>query len=164
MAIFSFDIVSEVDMQEVDNAINQAQKELAQRYDFKGTKCSIEFNKAEKKITLLADDDFKLKALQDIMEGRFAKRGVSIKSINYNTPDNAFGGSLRQIAEITSGLPKEKAKEIVQLIKNMGLKVQTQIEGEKLRVISAKKDDLQSVIAGLRESNFSLPLQFTNFR
>ena len=164
MANFSFDIVSEVDMQEVDNAINQAQKELAQRYDFKGTKCSIEFNKAEKKMTLLADDDFKLKALQDIVEGRFAKRGVSIKSINYNTPDNAFSGSLRQVAEITSGLPKEKAKEIVQLIKNMGLKVQTQIEGEKLRVISAKKDDLQSVIAGLRESNFSLPLQFTNFR
>ena len=164
MANFSFDIVSEVDMQEVDNAINRAQKELAQRYDFKGTKCSIEFNKAEKKMTLLADDDFKLKALQDIVEGRFAKRGVSIKSINYNTPDNAFSGSLRQVAEITSGLPKEKAKEIVQLIKNMGLKVQTQIEGEKLRVISAKKDDLQSVIAGLRESNFSLPLQFTNFR
>ena len=164
MANFSFDIVSEVDMQEVDNAINQAQKELAQRYDFKGTKCSIEFNKSEKKMTLLADDDFKLKALQDIVEGRFAKRGVSIKSINYNTPDNAFSGSLRQVAEITSGLPKEKAKEIVQLIKNMGLKVQTQIEGEKLRVISAKKDDLQSVIAGLRESNFSLPLQFTNFR
>jgi len=164
MANFSFDIVSEVDMQEVDNAINQAQKELAQRYDFKGTKCSIEFNKSEKKMTLLADDDFKLKALQDIVEGRFAKRGVSIKSINYNTPDNAFSGSLRQIAEITSGLSKEKAKEVVQLIKNMGLKVQTQIEGEKLRVISAKKDDLQSVIAGLRESKFSLPLQFTNFR
>ena len=164
MANFSFDIVSEVDMQEVDNAINQAQKELAQRYDFKGTKCSIEFNKAEKKMTLLADDDFKLKALQDIVEGRFAKRGVSIKSINYNTPDNAFSGSLKQVAEITSGLPKEKAKEVVSLIKNMGLKVQTQIEGEKLRVISAKKDDLQSVIAGLREANFSLPLQFTNFR
>ena len=105
MANFSFDIVSEVDMQEVDNAINQAQKELAQRYDFKGTKCSIEFNKSEKKMTLLADDDFKLKALQDIVEGRFAKRGVSIKSINYNTPDNAFSGSLRQVAEITSGLP-----------------------------------------------------------
>lgn len=164
MANFSFDIVSEVDMQEVDNAINQAQKELAQRYDFKGTKCSIEFKKEEKKMTLLADDDFKLKALQDIVESRFAKRGVSIKSIDYKTPDNAFGGSLRQVAEITSGLPKEKAKEVVQLIKNMGLKVQTQIEGEKLRVISAKKDDLQAVMAGLRGANFSLPLQFTNFR
>jgi uncharacterized protein YajQ (UPF0234 family) len=161
---FSFDIVSEVDMMEVENAINQAQKELLTRFDFKGSKSSIELNKTDKKITLIADDDFKLKALKDILEGRFAKRGVSIKAIDYKALEKAFEGHVRQVADIISGLPSDKAKELNKLIKDSKLKVQTQIDGAKIKVISAKKDDLQAVIAYLKNVPFSLPLQFTNYR
>src|SRR3989339_795744 len=153
----SFDIVSELNWQEVDNAVNQAQKELLQRYDFKGSKSSIDYDKTGKKITLVADDDFKLRALTDILEGRFAKRGVSIKSLTYKTPESAFEGTLRQAVELTSGLPSEKAKELVKIIKDAKFKVQAQIEGDKLRVSSAKKDELQAVIAHIRSINFSLP-------
>ena len=164
MANFSFDIVSEVDLQEVDNGINQAKKELSQRYDFKDSKSSIEYNRGEKKITLVADDDFKLRALQDILVTRLAKRGISPKSLVYKEPESAFGGSLRQAIEITVGLPQEKAKELNKIIKDLKLKVQTQIEGEKIKVFSPKKDDLQAVIAHLRSTDFSLPLNFCNFR
>lgn len=160
----SFDIVSEVDFMEVDNAINQAQKELAQRFDFKNSKSSIEYNKAEKKITLIGDDDFKLRALRDIVEGRFAKRGVSIRALKYKEPESAFEGTLRQAVELVSGLPSEKAKELTKSIKDAKFKVQVQIEGEKIRVSSPKKDELQAVIAYLKNLNFSLPLQFTNYR
>ncbi len=161
---FSFDIVSEVDMMEVDNAVNQAQKELANRFDFKGSKSSIDLNKNDKKITLVADDDFKLKALKDILEGRFAKRGISIKSLDYKAQEKAFEGYIRQSAEIISGIPSDKAKELVKIIKDSKLKVQTQIDGAKVRVISPKKDELQAVIAYLKQASFSLPLQFTNYR
>ncbi|MDR2191746.1 MAG: YajQ family cyclic di-GMP-binding protein [Endomicrobium sp.] len=161
---FSFDIVSEVDMMEVENAVNQAQKELANRFDFKGSKSSIELNKTEKKITLVADDDFKMKALKDILEGRFAKRSVSIKSLNYKAQENAFEGYIRQTAEIISGLPSDKAKELSKMIRDSKIKVQTQIDGAKVKVISPKKDDLQQVIAYLKQASFSLPLQFTNYR
>ncbi|GHT50315.1 YajQ family cyclic di-GMP-binding protein [Endomicrobiia bacterium] len=161
---FSFDIVSEVNMMEVDNAVNQAQKELANRFDFKGSKSAIELNKNDKKITLVADDDYKMKALKDILEGRFAKRGVSIKSLNYKAQENAFEGYIRQTAEIVSGLPSDKAKELAKLIRDSKIKVQTQIDGEKVKIISPKKDDLQQVIAYLKEVSFSLPLQFTNYR
>ncbi|GHT35097.1 YajQ family cyclic di-GMP-binding protein [Endomicrobiia bacterium] len=162
---FSFDIVSEVNMMEVDNAVNQAQKELANRFDFKGsTKSAIELNKNDKKIILVADDDYKMKALKDILEGRFAKRGVSIKSLNYKAQENAFEGYIRQTAEIVSGLPSDKAKELAKLIRDSKIKVQTQIDGEKVKIISPKKDDLQQVIAYLKEVSFSLPLQFTNYR
>ena len=161
---FSFDIVSEVNMMEVENAINQAQKELANRFDFKGSKSSIELNKNDKKITLVADDDFKMKALKDILEGRFAKRGVSIKVLDYKSQEKAFEGYIRQAAEIISGLPADRAKELVRLIKDSKIRVQTQIDGSKIKVISNKKDDLQEVIAYLKKMSFSLPLQFTNYR
>ncbi|MDR2427414.1 MAG: YajQ family cyclic di-GMP-binding protein [Endomicrobium sp.] len=161
---FSFDIVSEVNMMEVENAVNQAQKELANRFDFKGSKSSIELNKNDKKITLVADDDFKMKALKDILEGRFAKRGVSIKSLDYKSQEKAFEGYIRQSAEIISGLPADRAKELVRLIKDSKIKGQTQIDGSKIKVISNKKDDLQEVIAYLKKTSFPLPLQFTNYR
>ncbi|GHT40497.1 YajQ family cyclic di-GMP-binding protein [Endomicrobiia bacterium] len=161
---FSFDIVSEVNMMEVDNAVNQAQKELANRFDFKGSKSAIELNKNDKKITLVADDDYKMKALKDILEGRFAKRGVSIKSLNYKAQENAFEGYIRQTAEIVLGLPLDKAKELAKLIRDSKIKVQTRIDGAKVKIISPKKDDLQQVIAYLKEVPFSLPLQFTNYR
>jgi uncharacterized protein YajQ (UPF0234 family) len=161
---FSFDIVSEVDMMEVENAVNQAKKELASRFDFKGSKSSIELNKDDKKITLIADDDFKLKALKDILEGRLAKRAVSIKALSYKAEEKAFEGHIRQIAEIISGLPSDKAKELNKIIKDSKIKVQTQIEGSKIKVISSKKDDLQELIAYLKGISFALPLQFTNYR
>ncbi len=164
MANFSFDIISEVDLQEVDNAVNQAKKELAQRYDFKGSKATIDYNKAEKKIKLVADDDFKLRALTDILTSKLAKRGVSLKSLNFKEAESAFEGTLRQEIEITMGIPKEKAKDLVKIIKDLNLKVQTQIEGEKIKVFSPKKDDLQTVIAHLRGIDFPLALNFCNYR
>lgn len=164
MANFSFDIVSEVDLQEVDNGVNQAKKELSQRYDFKNSKFSIDYDRKEKKITLVAEDDFKLSALVDILETRLVKRGISLKSLKFNEPQKAFEGNLRQLIEIATGIPKDRAKELVSIIKGLNLKVQPQIEEDKIRVSSAKKDDLQAVIAHVRSIDFSLPLSFCNFR
>jgi uncharacterized protein YajQ (UPF0234 family) len=161
---FSFDIVSEVNMMEVDNAVNQSRKELANRFDFKGSKSSIELNKNDKKITLIADNEYKMKALKDILEGRFAKRGVSLKSLDYKIQENAFEGYIRQIAEIISGLSLNRAKELSKLIRDSKIKVQTQIDGVKIKVSSSKKNDLQLVIAYLKQLSFSLPLQFVNYR
>ena len=118
MANFSFDIVSEVDLQEVDNGVNQANKELAQRYDFKNSKASIAYDRKEKKITLIADDDFKLRALTDILLTRLSKRSVPLKALKYNNPEKAFEGYLRQVVEICMGIDKEKAKELTGIIKN----------------------------------------------
>lgn len=164
MANFSFDIVSEVDLQEMDNAVNQAKKELAQRFDFKNSKASIVYDRKEKKITLIADDDFMLRALTDILATRMAKRGVAYKALKFKDPEKAFEGYLRQVAEISTGIDKEKAKELTASIKKLGLKVQTQIEGDKIKVRSAKKDDLQAVITHLRGLKFSIPLNFCNYR
>jgi uncharacterized protein YajQ (UPF0234 family) len=161
---FSFDIISEVNMMEVENAVNQARKELANRFDFKDSKSSIELNKNDKKITLVADNEYKMKALKDILEERFAKRGVSIKSLDYKAQENAFEGYIRQIAEIISGLSSNRAKELLKLIKDSKIKVQIQIDGAKIKVSSSKKDNLQLVIAYLKQLSFPLPLQFANYR
>ena len=164
MTDFSFDITSKVDLQEIDNAINQARKELANRYDFKGAKFSIDYNREEKKITLIAGDDFKLRGIKDSLGMRLTKRGISLKSIKYNEPEKAFEGNLRQIVDITDGIPKERARELVQIIKDLRLKVQARIEEDKIRVVSAKKDDLQAVIAHLKSIDFPVYLQFCNYR
>ncbi|MBU1869042.1 MAG: YajQ family cyclic di-GMP-binding protein [Candidatus Omnitrophica bacterium] len=164
MANFSFDIVSEVDLQEMDNAVNQANKELSQRYDFKDSKASIAYDRKEKKVTLVADDNFKLRALTDILATRMAKRGISLKSLKFNPPEKAFEGYLRQVVEICMGIDKERAKELIGIIKGLGLKVQTQIEGEKIKVSSAKKDELQAVITHIKALDFSIPLSFCNYR
>ena len=161
---FSFDIVSEVDLQEVDNAVNQAKKELAQRYDFRGSKSSIDYNREDKKITLVADDDFKLRSLTDILNTKIVKRGISLKSLNFGEPQKAFEGTLRQEIEIATGIPQEKAKDLAKIIKDLNLKVQTQIEGDKLKVSSPKKDELQAVIARLRTIDFPVALSFGNYR
>ena len=160
----SFDIVAEANLQEVDNAVNQTKKELSQRFDFKGSKASIEYNRNEKNITLIADNAFKLRALKDIFATRLAKRGVSIKLLIFKEPEKVFGGCLQQIVDLVSGIPHEKAKEITKIIKKLGLKVQVQIEGEKIRVFSPKKDNLQLVIAHLRKINFPIALTFCNYR
>jgi len=164
MANFSFDIVSEVDLQEMDNAVNQANKELSQRYDFKASKSSITYDRGEKLVTLVADDDFKLRALTDILVTRMAKRGISIKSLKFNAPEKAFEGYLRQKVEICMGIDKENAKKLTGTIKGLGLKVQVQIEGEKIKVSSQKKDELQAVIAHLKGMDFPLALSFCNYR
>lgn len=164
MANFSFDIVSEVDLQEVDNAVNQAGKEINQRYDFKGSKCKIEFKREEKKLILVGDNEYKLNALREVLNGRIVKRGISLKSLKFGDAQQAFEGTMRQSVDIATGIEKEKAKELVKIIKEMNLKVQTNIEGEKLRVSAAKKDDLQEVINHLRAIDFSLPISFCNYR
>lgn len=161
---FSFDIVSEADLQEVDNAVNQARKELAQRFDFKGSKASIDYNRTEKKITLVADDDFKLRSLNDILATKLAKRNVSMKLLTFGEIQHIFGGCSQQVADLAAGIPHEKAKELVKIIKALGLKVQAQIEGEKVRVSSPKKDDLQAVMAHLRKLDYPLALTFCNYR
>lgn len=161
---FSFDVVSQVDLQEVDNAVNQALKEISQRYDFKNSKAGIDFNKVEKTITLTADDAYKLRALKEILSNRFVSRKISPKALAYKPEETALGGTIRQLANIAVGLEKEKAKELVQLIKKLNVRVQVQIEGEKLRVSSAKKDELQAVIQYLHSLDFALPLQCINYR
>lgn len=160
----SFDIVSSVDMQEVDNAVNQAVKELRNRYDFRGSKSSIELLKAEKKILIIGDDDLKLRNLQDILKTRMAARSISVKALKFEDPEKAFEGTLRQKVELINGIPQENAKEIVRLIKESGIKVQASIQGDEIRVSSKSRDDLQAVIQMLREAALDIPLQFTNYR
>lgn len=160
----SFDIVSSVDMQEVDNAVNQAIKELRNRYDFRGSKSSIELLKSEKKIMFVGDDDLKLRNLQDILKTRMAARNISVKALKFEEPEKAFEGTLRQEVELINGIPQDKAKEIVRLIKESGVKAQASIQGDEIRVTSKSRDELQSVIQMLREASLEIPLQFTNYR
>lgn len=159
----SFDIVSKVDMQEIDNAVHQAIKEISQRYDFKGSKSEIKWEKKEE-ITIIGDNDYKLKAVIDVLQGKFVKRGVSLKAIEYGKIEDASGGLKRQIIKIRQGIPTEKAKDIVKIIKDSGIKVQSQIQDEQVRVTGKKKDDLQDTIQMLKSKDLDINLQFVNFR
>ena len=159
----SFDVVSEVDMQEVRNAVDQAARELANRYDFKGTDSSIELGDGEIKMATSSED--RLIALRVLLEEKLVKRQVSLKSIDYGKVEEASGMTVRQSAAIVAGISSEKAKEINKFIKNLGLKgVQSQTQGDQLRVMGKKRDDLQAAIAALKEGDFGVPLQFNNFR
>ncbi|MBI4970965.1 MAG: YajQ family cyclic di-GMP-binding protein [Candidatus Omnitrophica bacterium] len=160
----SFDIVSKVDLQEVDNAVQQAMKEVLTRYDFKGSKCEITFNREEKKINMLADDEMKLRNLRDILATKLAKRSVSLKALKYGDEEEALGGAKRQSAEIVLGIPQDKAKEIVKKIKETKLKVQASIQGDQIRVSGKQKDDLQSVMHVIKDTPIDVPLQFVNYR
>lgn len=160
----SFDIVSDVNMQEVDNAFNQARKEVLTRYDFKDTKTTIEFNEKEKIVTVTSDDDFRLKAVIDILQNKFVKRGIHLKSLKYGEVERAAGGMARQKITLQVGIDKENAKKLVQIIKETKLRVQAQIMEDQVRVTGKDKDDLQTIIAKLRTEDFPLPLQFTNYR
>jgi cyclic-di-GMP-binding protein len=162
MADPTFDVVSEVNLPEVANAVAQAQKETAQRYDLKGSAAGIE--QKDKELTLTANDEFGLKAVTDILQTKLVKRGVSLKSLDYGTIEPATKGTVRQVVTIRQGIASEKAREIVKAIKDSKLKVQVAIQGEQLRVSGKKKDDLQAAIALLRGADFGIPLQFTNFR
>jgi uncharacterized protein YajQ (UPF0234 family) len=159
---FSFDIVSKTEMQEVSNAIQQAQKELAQRFDFKGSKSSIELTAEE--IVLVSDDEGKLRSVKDILESKLVKRGVSLKALDYAALEQAAGGTVRQKAKIVQGIEIEKAKAIVKAIKEAKLKVQASIQSDQVRVTGRAKDDLQKAMALVKGHDYGIPLQFTNYR
>lgn len=159
---FSFDVVSKTDMQEVANAVQQAQKELAQRFDFKGSRSSIELSGEE--LVLISDDEGKLVSVKDIVETKLVKRKVSLKALDYGKVEPAAGGTVRQRAKIVQGIETEKAKAIVKSIKDAKLKVQASIQSDQVRVVGRSKDDLQRAIAVIKESDYGIPLQFTNYR
>ncbi|MBW6504679.1 YajQ family cyclic di-GMP-binding protein [bacterium] len=158
----SFDIVSVVDMQEVDNAVNQAIKEICQRYDFKGTKTEITLDKDG--IKVLTDDEFRLKAVVDVLQSKFVKRGVPLSALQYGKVEPASGGCVRQAIAIQQGISKEKGREIVAIVKQTKLKVQSQIQDEQVRVTGKNIDDLQEVIRRLKEKDLGVEMQFVNLR
>lgn len=158
----SFDIVSEVDIQEIDNAINQARKEILSRYDFKGSKSEIQWDR--KAITILADDDYKLNAIKDILQSKVHRRGLDIRALKFEDPQQATGMSWRQPVTIVQGLDKEAAKKVVKLIKDSGIKVQAAIQGDLVRVTSKSIDLLQECIALVRGAGLEVPIQITNMR
>ena len=160
----SFDIVSQVDMQEVLNAVQQAAKELTQRFDFKGTKSSIELNKEKGEISLLTNDDYKLKSLNEILKNKLVKRNVSLKALVYGKVEKAMGDTLRQVVTLQKGISSERSRDIVKLIKNMKLKVQSEIQQDQVRVRGKKLDDLQVVIQMLKEKKFDFHIEFINYR
>jgi cyclic-di-GMP-binding protein len=161
----SFDITSGVDIQEADNAVNQAKKEVAQRYDFKGSRASVDLNRLENTITLVADDEFKLNALWEILQGRMVRRGVPTKNLTLGTIERAANDTVRRVVTLQQGIPTEAAKAIVQFLKDRKMrKVQASIQSEQVRVSSASKDDLQEAIRLLREQDFGVALQFGNYR
>ena len=160
----SFDIVCEVDLQEIDNAVNQTHREMTGRFDFRSGKSSIEFDKENKLLKIAADDDFKLRAIHQILETKLAKREVDCRVLQYQKEEGGFNKALKQKVTLRSGLSKEEAKKITQLIKNSGLKVQPEIQDDQVRVTAKKIDDLQEVIAAVKQANLGIPLQYINMR
>ena len=162
MANSSFDIVSTVDLQEVRNAMAQAQKEIATRYDLKKTSSKLELS--DEAIQVTAPDEYTLKQVRDVLEAKLVRRGVPLKALTYGEIDQALGGTVRPRAALQSGIPTEKAREIVKLVKGTKLKVQTAIQGDQLRVTGKNRDDLQSVIQLLKDTDLGIDMQFTNYR
>ena len=161
----SFDIVSVIDLAEVKNAVNQSMMEIGQRFDFKGSCSEIKFDQKAEELTLMSEDEFKLKSVIDILHTKLIKRKVSIKALDYGTIENSSGGKVRQVAKLQQGISQDKGREIVKFIKDLGIKkVQAQIMDDQLRVTGKDRDDLQSVIASLKEKDFSIDMSFTNYR
>jgi cyclic-di-GMP-binding protein len=158
----SFDVVSRVDRQELDNALNQARKEIENRFDFKHSKTSIDFD--GKKITLISDDEMKMRNVVDVLRAKAVRRGVDIKAFEFGEVEPAAGGAVRQLVTLRSGIPKEQSKALLEQIKSLRLKVNAQYQDEQIRVSAKSKDDLQKVIAALRSMEYELPLQFVNYR
>ena len=159
----SFDIVSKPNLQELDNAIQMAMKEIATRFDFKGSVSQIS-KEGDDKLALVSDDEFKLKNVVNILHDKFARRGLSLKFFEYGKIEEALGGHVKQQVTIKCGIAQDKAKELTKMIKSSGLKVQAQIQGDEIRVSAKKIDDLQAVMQKLKALDFALPLQFTNYR
>lgn len=162
MSDYSFDIVSRVDTQELSNAINQAMREIENRYDFKGSKSEIRQEDTE--VIIISDDDFKLKSVIDILQSRMVKRGISLKNLEYGKIEPASGGTVRQVITVKQGIDKDAAKKINTLIRDSKLKVKSQVQGDQIRVSGKSKDDLQKVIALCKEADFPIDLQFVNYR
>lgn len=160
----TFDISCKIDLQEALNAVNQAVKEIAQRFDFKGSKSAIELDQGKGLITLVSDDSLKLKSVTDILQSKLVKRGISLKALSYGKVDSAAGNTVRQAITLQQGIPQEKAKEIVKLIKDTKIRVNAEIQKDQVRVKGKNIDDLQSVMAKIREKDFGIFLQFTNYR
>lgn len=160
----TMDVVSKTDLAEVLNAVNQAMQEIKQRYDFKGTKTEINLDQKAATITILADNEIKLKSVKDILETKFVKRKLSLKVLDYGKEEKATGDMVRQIAKIQQGIPIEKAKEIVKYIKTLKMKIQASIQEDQVRVSGKKIDDLQDVMAKLKAEDFGIDMQFENFR
>ncbi|HMU75827.1 MAG TPA: YajQ family cyclic di-GMP-binding protein [Elusimicrobiota bacterium] len=161
---FSFDVVSEVDLQNADNAVNTANRELQTRFDFKGSVSRIDLDKKDNKITILSDNEGKLKSVIDILQNRLIKQGISLKALDFQKIEPAEGGTVRQVAKVAQGIPSDKAKDMVRALKDAKLKVNPSIQGEQLRVTGKSKDDLQAAMALLRGGDFGPPVQFKNFR
>jgi len=160
----SFDIVSKVDMQEVDNALNQARKEILQRFDFKGSKTSLELNQKEFQLVIISDDEFKMKAVVDILQEKFVKRGVPLKALTYSGMEAAAGGLVRQTVKLQNGIDKENARLLTKMIKDSKRKVQAQIMEDQIRVSSKSKDELQAIIQLVRQADLKFAVQFVNYR
>lgn len=160
----SLDIVSEIDFQEVDNALNQAIKEIQQRYDLKDSNTELLLNKKDKQISINTKDDYSRKQSIDILQTKFLKRGISIKALKFKEPETAAAGRLKQIIDLQSGISKENAKIVTKMIKESKLKVNAQIQDEQVRVTAPKIDDLQSIMKMLKEADLEFPVQFTNFK
>ncbi len=160
----SFDVVSKIELPEVGNAIQQAMKEILQRYDLKDSKSSIELNEKDHKIVLASQDEYKLKAVIEVLEGKLVKRKVPLKGLTYGTLIPAAGSSVKQEITLQQGIPIEKARDIVRKIKDSKLKVQAAIQGDLVRVSSRDRDTLQSVIKLIRDHDFGIDVQFTNYR
>lgn len=160
----SFDIVSRVDLQEVSNAVQQAVKEIGQRFDFKGSKSSIELNKDKAELILASDDEYKLNSLTEILKAKLVKRNVSLKSLNFGSVEKAAGDTVRQSVSLQQGISQERAKDIIKLIKDTKLKVQSEIQKDQLRVRAKKIDDLQSLIKMLKGKDFDFHIEFINYR
>lgn len=164
MAENSFDIVSRVDIQEVSNAVDQAMKEIGQRFDFRGSSSTIDLDRNKEVLSVVSDDEYKLKSVIDILQSKLIKRKVPIKSLQYGKIESSLSGNVKQTVTIQQGVPTEKGKEIVKLIKNSKLKVQTEIQKDQLRVRAKKKDDLQTVITLLKDKDLGIHLEFVNYR
>jgi len=164
MSEHSFDIVSRVDMQEVSNAVQQSMKEIQQRFDFRGSSSSIELDRNSGELSIVSDDEYKLKSVIEILQGKLVKRKVPIKSLQYGKIESSLSGNVKQTVTIQQGVPAEKGKEIVKLIKNAKLKVQAEIQKDQLRVRAKKKDDLQAVMQLIKEKDFDIHLEFVNYR
>jgi len=164
MAQPSFDIVSKIDLQEVSNAVQQTLKEVQQRYDLKGTGSTVDLDQAENRITAKSPDEFTLKQVLDILEQKLVRRGVPLKGLEYEKIQPAAGSSVVQVINLQQGIPIEKAREVVKLIKQTKLKVQAAIQGDQVRVSGKNRDDLQKVIASLKEQDLGIDMQFVNYR
>lgn len=162
---YSFDVTSTIDLQEVDNALNQARKEVGQRYDFKGSPAAVDLDQKESTLTLTAEDNFKLSALWEIVSTRMVRRNVPVKNLKLGEVETASGGTVRQVVTLQMGIPSDAAREIVKVLKEAKMKkVQASIQGDQLRVTSPSKDELQAAMALLREHDFGIALQFGNYR